>query len=550
MKTLTATQALNRSAEGKAEHESPASKEAVRQIDDAINDCRTLYMHPLISQRTRKEYEEMWNGLKEKGDVEKIRENITYLRQTISEAESYRQSFERELRDAVKNKWINEASAKKWRDRFDDPNLLEWTRKEWITGNDEQGFSTLLKNWKKVAEEQEEVEKIAKKKSLTTKDIPELETIFEKDAFLALHYRERKDAVKKARALIIGHEKQQTVLLRSVEKELQQVAQQGALHPAKIGKWMKLVITQEDPQQFVQSVLHPFMQNWSEVRGEFDRVNSAMDDAGIPRGFRPVKEMDFLLMDYKKRTAYCALAWLRLEDAEEQDKHLAALKLRIRHNIDTEDWDGATTELNEALKIDPANRELRSMQTYIDCHARDAAIEQKESPNPYELNAKLMTLTSQLPGEVRGLYVTCMEKGPAYFNRLLQVMYNRVWFYEVARIDAQKERQLLDKVRGQPGSSIMDMQSIGQDGALNAIANHADEHAGRNAPNLNANEAWGYLATLIPPIPFALHNMIVKNLHYPMKSTLRELHAMGYSFSAAGHPIPKSATAQQAVQTN
>lgn len=531
--------------------------EKLRAIDQAIARCRALYQSPLVSDRTRRAYEEDWENLRSQRKVEWMQDNVGYLVQMLQNAESYKDRFSRMLDEAVEKKWINKESRAKWWNRFHDPNTLEWTRKDWI----QHEFPTLLQNWQTLADKRKDIERMAEKHNVTQKQIPELANVLNEDAFLSLHYLSRKDVLAAAEALIRAHVEHKETLIKFVQKELEDWAKEGWLHPTKIGQWMLRVMKSKHPEEFVAKTLYPFKNNWKEVRENFDKLNHAFDKQGVPRGFRPVKEHDFLLMDYKQRTSYCALAWLRLEDAEETDKELASLKLRIRHNLDTEDWQGAEEDLQRAKNIRNDDRELASMQTFLECHrVKDREVQEKqETPDPRKTLEGMRSIVSQIPGSLQYLYIKALEDGPAVFHRLTQMVGNGPWAAnhgytsEASKIknhyNKQNQEQTLNYIEeghstftehnvldGQTATdeAIRDdctkaqylyMGTMGREAVLSKVRKNKD------------NEGFGYWSILMPDdISLTIQEHICKDFHYPLKQGLRELRKQNIAFTLEGEP--------------
>lgn len=510
--------------------------QTLNEIDQAIARCRELYSDPLMSERTQHEYEKMLNELRADGEVEKVRENIGYLMATLNKAERYKHSFGSMLHNATEKGWISSESEAKWWNRFHDPSVVEWTRKEWV----EKEFPKLLANWQAVAEKRDDVLKLAEKRGLTGKDIPELGILLSKDLFLSRNYFMRKDLTSRVKALILAHDKNKKPFLTFIRKELEGWADEGIMHRSKVGEWMERVMESDNPEAFASKVLYPFKKNWEAVRQDFDRLNSAMDVEGIPRGFRPVQPDKFLLMNYKQRTSYVSLAWIRLEGAAEEDKKLAAYKLKIRHNLDTEDFEGAEKDLAVAFSIKADDRELLSMQEYIASHKpeKEEDENEEESPNPQKLADEMrQCLDTITDPKLWSVYVKALSSGPAVFNRLSQVMGNRVWLHEVANWDEAEEQKRLAYLRStkqQEKGILLDMELMGEEGVLSEISSHADSGGGKTPPNLSADEYWGYWATFIPSIPYSQHQSIVKNVNWRLKKNLRELNRLGFSFSSHG----------------
>ncbi len=538
-------------------------EEAVlKKIDDAIEDCRRLYASPLISEKTREEYEKSWEELRAAKKVEWMQENVGYLMNALREADSYRQHFERALNDAVLQKQISTESRDRWWGRFYDPHVLEWNRKHWM----DKELPKIQKGWEQTAKKREDVLNLAHTHGLTKRDIPELSDLDNLDAFLSFHYLTKIDKTATVKALILAHTQNKERFIRSVRKELDSWAKAGWLHKTKVGPWLERVMKSDDPETYATETLWPCMQNWKEVREDFDRLNAVLDGQDIPRGFSPAKEDEFLLMNYKQRTSYCARAWLRLENVKEENKELARLKMRIRHNLDTGFWPGAEDDLKDALKLNRDDRELVSMQEYLQCHRQDKGPKNEKieepNPNPQELVDKLRVMFAQIPGSLRWLYEHAAMDGPQVLHRLMQIVGNGPWAVEHGYTsEADKIKNMRDEANRRQTVSFMKdgvseglehkildgetaveeaitddctkaqyiyMSKMGRDAVLQKVRQNAD------------NEGFGYWSILEPTdISLGIQNGIVKSLHYPIKSTLRQLHSIGYRYTQNGRAESK-----------
>lgn len=538
-------------------------EEAVlEKIDDAIDECRRLYASPLISQKTREEYEKSWEELRSQKKVEWMQENVGYLMNALREANSYREHFGLTLDEAVRDKLISTESRDRWWGRFYDSNVLEWNRKHWM----EKEFSKIQKGWKETAEKREDVLKLAAKNGLTKREIPELSDLDTIDAFLSFHYLTKIDKTSTVKALILAHIKGKERFIGDVRKELNDWAKAGWLHKTKVGPWLERVMKSPDPETFATDTLWPCMQNWKETREDFDRLNAVLDGQDIPRGFTPVKDDAFLLMNYKQRTSYCALAWLRLQNVKEENKEMARLKMRIRHNLDTGFWPGAEDDLKDALKRSDDDRELLSMQEYLQCHRSDTrkteAVEEPD-PSPQELVNNLRVMFAQIPGSLRWLYENAAMDGPQVLHRMMQIVGNGPWAVEHGYTsEADKLKNMRDKANRQKTAAFMKgsvsdglehkildgetateeaitddctkaqyiyMSKMGRDAVLQKVRQNAD------------NESFGYWSILEPTdISLGIQNGIVKSLHYPLKSALRQLHALGYRYTHSGRAESKN----------
>lgn len=571
MKSLT----LQKTAEGKREDDQ-AQEEILEREQKALFEelaataiqkyRRALSVTKGITDRDANEYEyymyneAAWNRL---GDdtyekrIKRVRESIEqHIPDMILGMMSLEQDFFAKISQA-EGKWISRESALRWQSRLESTEMQHWEKETFL----KKEFPALFQNWKKVGEEREEVLNMAKKHGITGKDMPELNDVLNKESFLDLHYLSKVDKVATVKALILARIKNKEKFLGLIRKELEDWAKAGWLHKTKIGPWMKRVMESDDPEAFASKILYPFKNNWMETRQDFDRLNKALDGQGIPRGFRPVNADRFLLMDYKQRTSYCALAWIRLENAKEEDKELASLKLRIRHNLDTEDWDGAATDLRAAMKIRASDRELRSMQDYLRCHRMDKKEDsdepkeqvEQEVSDPQKLVDELRGILQHIPGSLRWLYEHAAMDGVETLACLQQIVGNGPWAVEHGYTsEADKVRNMYDKhnremtkkgeidgvahviVEGETATEdvinddcdsaqYLYMGKMGRDAVLQKVRKNANNQTFRY---------WSILAS--DDISYDKQSEIVRNWHYPMKSKLRALNSSGHRFTLSG----------------
>jgi hypothetical protein len=488
--------------------------------------------------------------------IETIRKSIdTYIPDMILTMMSLEQDFFAKL-DQAEGQWISRDSAQRWRARLESTSTQHWEKEQFL----QKEFPSLFDNWKKVGEDREDVIKLAKQYGITGKDIAELNDVFNKESFLDLHYLSKVDKVSTAKALILARIKNKEGFIGLVRKELEDWAKAGWMHKTKIGPWMKRVMESDEPEAFATKTLWPFKSNWMEARQDFDRLNTALGAQGIPRGFRPVKPDQFLLMNYKQRTSYCALTWIRLENAAETDKELASLKLSIRHNLDMKDWEGATIDLTKAKKMRSGDRELLSMESYIQCHRTDVNANAKqdekkevENPDPQKLVEDLRSVVSSIPGSLGWLYQQAALDGIETLSCLQQIVGNGPWAEEHGfTSEADKVRNMYDKknreaTKNKDADGVAHVILEGETATEDVISDDPDSAQylylgtmGREAVlqkvKKNAgNMTFRYWAILVSgDMSLAMQSEIARNRHYPMKSMLRKLNGIGYRFTLSG----------------
>jgi hypothetical protein len=349
--------------------------------------------------------------------------------------------------------------------------------------------------------------------------------------------------------------------IRFIEKELNDASKEGYMHSTKIGEWMERVMKNENPEEFASKILWPYMKNWRETKEDFDRLNEAMDKDGIPRGFRPVNSHDFLLMDYKQRTSYCATTWIRLENVEEENKEIAGLKLSIRHCLDTEDWEGASQGIKKAFALRSDDRELKSMQTFLECHGFTEIVDEdneQAEDSDQELMDEARELMSKLSPGSRWIAEKAFEDSLQSGLSFLWILYNRIWVHEHGYAN-----QAQDSFHAENEANKENTRQYMKDGHTRYLERNiidgdtADESAirdnctkpqvlyvgqmGRDATlqkvitNKN-NFGFNYWTTYVPDDePYAIQNDFVKNYMYRLKQVMRKLDKRGIRYSKAGN---------------
>lgn len=537
-------------------------------IDRYIEKCRGLYTNRLISERTRQEYEKMWAELRTERRIGWMAQNVRYLKETIDDAKDYEREFKAKLNEAVDKKWIGKLTRANWMNRFKNPEWLEWDRKRWM----EKDFKGIWQGWEEVADRRLKVRRLAKKLGVDDRQIPELQDIYKIQDFLSLHHDDRETKVFAAKAALLAYEKNEQTFLHALEEELREAVTGGYLHQNKVEQWMARVMEAENPRAFRSDVLLPFMRNWQGASETYDQLHETMNQTKVPRGLRVISKGQFLLLSYEQRLSYLHEVDLRMKDKEEKDPALNSFKKKIRHNLDTKDWEGAEEVLTEAQQLYPYDEDLDSMENFLRLHRvpDNAVAEKNESPDPRETLAEMRAIISELPGDLQWLYIEAAKEGPAVFNRLLQIFYNRVWVYEnrygneqLDREEAESEwnkqkteeyienghsrkfeRNIIDGDTAEEAAirdectkpQVLYMGDSGRDAVLRKVKVNRD------------NEMFGYWTTLVPTdVPYAEHRSIVKNFHHKLKSGLRSLHQQGYAFTMSGSPQCTS-TATRPVQ--
>lgn len=376
--------------------------------------------------------------------IQMIRESIDkWIPEMIREHLSIESKFYGDLSKAVRLKWISEESAKDWEQRLKSKNYQHWEKAKFL----KEEFPKFLKNWEEVAKDRKDVIDLSKKLGVSANALPELQELLNDKTFLSLHYHTRVHKVSKIKALLLAKEKQKEQFLQFIEKELESWAHAGWIHSSKVGPWMRRVMESEHPETFASKILYPFKKNWQVARERFDEVGPALKKRKDIRGFTPLKAQAFLLLDYDQRIAYLDEAESRLESDINEEGKLAALRLDIRHAMDTGDWEGAEELLGVAQGMAPDDKAVRSMGRYLATHRTDI-LEQDADETIIHLQQKGMTALTELqaimqkiPTNMRVLTEKALHSSnPNTIKRLWQVFYNRHWVIAHGYSSAQQDQ--------------------------------------------------------------------------------------------------------------
>ncbi len=433
--------------------------------------------------------------------------------------------------------------------KFRDPNAHYKAKEDYIRYT----LPERIREWRALKQRRDSLTKNPRYASLTPSLVPRLKDFAEEERFIDLKYQERKGLTDQVEAALTALDRRQEQQYASIHDELKSYVQEDIMHASKLGSWLKRIFdgnrSPEDIAAYMQQVVRPFAANWREAmfgskkyKGFID-LEHAFQKHGVPRGLQRKSKSQFLLMSYKQKTSYLSLAWARMKDPDgslEENKMLAAHKLRIRHRLDTEDWEDAEAELQKAMAIAPEDVELRSMLTFLDEHRpKNAQPEKQENPDPHKILDDIRTMVRKIPSPLQSLYQQALMEGPAVLGRLQQVVYNRVWLTDVAGWNPTIESEYIARLRatGRQGKGyLLDLNSRNGSDILSQIRDHADEQAGKTPPRFSSDEHWGYWASVIPEeVTVDTQREIVRNYHYHLKRWLRQLHSMGCAYTMSGN---------------
>ncbi|HVW66897.1 MAG TPA: hypothetical protein VHA78_04180 [Candidatus Peribacteraceae bacterium] len=468
------------------------------------------------------------------------------------------------LSDAVRERVISERVMKELQDKFRDRNLDYKTKEKYIL----KKLPGYIKKWKAVREQYNSLKKNPEVHKLSATDVPDIKDFLDEERFLNLKYPKRKDLLAQIKAALLARKEKKEAIYKKVENTLIAATKQPdqCLDPSSIGKWLLKAMKHPSPETYLEEVLLPLIARWRSMRKRFDRVNAKIDARQNElRGFVRLTPAQFWSRKPKERIAYLEEAESRLESNVNDDGPLNTLILDIRHCLDTEDWEQAAELLKKAKTMDPKNKEIRSMENYLQTHAifDDEATSTVDNVlKASELNKEIQHIVQLLPGSMQSLTEDALyDANPNMLIRIWQGFYNRVWVIEhnystpeLDQIHAESEvnrERTAEHIRNgheaKLAHEIMDGETANDAGINDAPVKAQVLHVGlagrgeiREAYRRNANNAkFGYWTTLhLKDVPYELHRLAVKNYMYILKRNARELRKLGFSYSRVGAPIP------------
>jgi hypothetical protein len=499
-----------------------------------------------------------------------------YAQQFIQQTKAAGREAMRIIAEAEGKKWILHSSADEWRDRLKNEESL-WPEKRRFIERELPRFS---RNWEEIARDFQKVmtmEKAAGLSAEETRSTPELAAIHSSDFRSGkLKYPDRRDRVDKAIAFLAAHAKNSgkagketgmKALYAKAKAKLEQAAKDGVLSPQKVGSWLRRIFESKAKPELITKFLNDegptpltkLINNWREVKNRFDKIEEKRGKEGTPRTFHFVHLSLFLSWDYEKRKAYVEEANRRFTDIEKERYNF----LKIRHALDTKDWEEAEGLLKtEWLKVGAMTKEDReklvSMEQFLKTHRPAQAKEgEKRTPTDRELVGQMRSLLGHIPASYRHLHASALRRGYGTFWTNCTVWYNRVWCHEHnwanRKIENRRNEEAKEytpprtkeghgkafeanRVTGATNekAAIRDQESvskpqwlyIGQDSASTLVDTFQRQQGNR--------KFWYWTSVIPDGVPYETHQYIVKVIHPQMKRLSRELDKRRILFTDSG----------------
>ena len=459
---------------------------------------------------------------------------------------------------------ISENSKQRWIARYRNARFKEV---EYFVDHQ---FPQFVEEWKKVAHERKELLRDSRIRALHTDDVPALAQFFDEETFLNLKYAQKKDLLANIRAALRGSSLDIHTLYSDVHEKLRTWSSgpNRFLSPSKVGIWLERIFSGNHSAkarcEFIRGTLEVYRKEWMKLRAQFDVIRKEMRTKGIPQGFWLVELDEFLSWHYLQRRSYIAEAFGRLGGVHEKEEpELQYLKMDIRHDLDSKDWDGAERLICHAKKKYPGDLDIASMTTFLEHHRADNPKEYDATSDPQNILMEMRSLVAKLPSSLQGLYIQALREGYPVFRALTVLMYNRVWLHEKGRylsesteVEQAKNTENKHQTRAymtaghsedieynivsgdtakdgaireeDPTAQVVFMGS----GGCEAVLSHA-----RKQRHNQEDGARGFLyqTSVIPTeVSYPTHKQIVDHYHYPLKRGLRLLEEQNLSFTLSG----------------
>lgn len=554
--------------------------DCARQVDSAMNeDDVEVYVELLVGE----------SGL-EKGKPKDEQEKTQWARESlqkqiplfIEKAKKAGQKVIRLLEEARKEHAISKENMTEWVGRMKDGS---WIQTEEFIQNK---LPEYVKNWKKVAAERRKVLKDPRMASLKDSKIlksEELEVFLSGAKFLNQHYDKRVHLVglvKAALSKVEGGQSMEELKEQAFEK-LQEAVAAGILAPNKIGVWMARIFSDEHTPDTIRGFLNgkgsfplsTLMGNWTQVKGRFDNLQKLRADKGTPRSFRFVKTEVFLGWEYEKRASYVEEAERRFEAIESEPD----LFLRIRHELDTKDWEAAEEMIAEAGEREWSledQQKLTSMKRFLEGHrpkeeGKDTEAK-KQSPSPDEIVEDMREALNMIPfPHIRDRFIHAMNYDYQTLWALCTMQYNWEWCrlhgYSSDEIDhslrhtAKQETYIAQEQggahRGHVNLDATTDTSVkvfrDDNDTRSAQAIHVDETTdnGQLVHKIHQNKdnraVWYWTRIMEKNVPYSFFQYMIHNIQPRIKSGMRKLDRMGYKFTEHGPARKKDGTVNYAA---
>ena len=464
----------------------------------------------------------------------------------ISKIHSLEPQFRAQITEARSRGWISERSASGWIARLEDSATPWWKKDIFIR----EKFPAYQRNWEKLGEDEEKVQKICAQKGIKPTDLREV-GVLSAHGFKDATYLFRRGAVDKALAAIAAVGTNRKDLYDEAKHMLNQAVADDALSKAKIGTWLRRIFeSNADPKKIEEFVmgkgtmpLPTLIWQWRKASLEFDKLEARITKEGKPPSFTFMTKKRFLDMHYESRMAYLQEAEYRMKDTQLAAIH--PLLLDIRREIDAKDWGSAEYLMirARALGLSPKDQaKLASMERHMNAQRSEQGGKSHEGTG--DPHVELEALLAQVPASVQPLFRAAIDRGESVMRCLKSLWFNRDWCRKHGHLDDQKEEILRQR-------SERDTQKVLHEGHGKGYENISTRHGkpavrkyhdGEWAPQVlhystdmcdslvedittgKDNYAFKYWTTLVPKgVDFGTHTYVLHSIFPRMMQCVRRI---------------------------
>lgn len=507
--------------------------------------------------------------------MEDTRKNVVgrYLRQ----AEEYGARVIKLLTDAKSKKAISDENFHEWKGRMKKGNWAQ--SKEFVDGK----LETYVKNWIKVAEERQTLLKDPRVKKLQDSKViksDELAKFLSDKGFLNAHYKQRTHLVDVVNAAIKGLSAGPNVqeLLVKGRAQLDAAVAKGVLSADKVGHWMNRIASHKDTPKTIEDFLSgkgkdplsELVQNWTAVRGRFDKVEQRKVTDGPPPSFHFVSIEVFLNWNFDKRETYVEQAEQRFEAYKKDPDEF----LKIRHAFDVKDWEEAEELIAKAERMPgqygPKHQKtLKSLRQYIDAHRPKNDENEAEEPS---VDVKAQDTLDSMRGALEQIPNASIRD--RFTRALTQYDYQTLWalctmYYNwewcrqhgyssdeqdheaksYAKMSAEHAQKTGEFSRGHTvldatgNTSVTMRKDNDTKSAQGIILDESTDNSElmRDVHQVRNNRAvWYWTRFMEKNVPFEVVQQLIHTVFPVLKKGRRALDSMGVQFTEVGPPLFKT----------
>ncbi|MBT5236972.1 hypothetical protein HOL63_01215 [Candidatus Peregrinibacteria bacterium] len=402
------------------------------QRDTALNDPR----FSVLSKSNDSKIKEMCGKLSNKDEFQNsltfpqrqaLITNVLSALPIVDGEQSLFASLSKELDSAV-GTYISADSKKKWIARFNDPSINPKAREYFV----KRQFPSYVASWKKIHTEYQKLQGNPIAATLEKNDVADIALFQDPKKFLALHYDKKVNIVQEVQNAVVAKAEGKETLHSEIKTVIDAAAQAKYVSYNNTGY---LVAHMMERDRSVKEVKN-FVKEWSKVRFRFDVLESKMTKGRVPQGLTRLSETSFLSLTFAQRKSYVEETESRVgvEDAPEEHSSFKDIKGKIRHALDSENWDEAEAFLALASPMAITEHqvsELESMKRYLKTFSSSS--EEGESgtgidmKSAIEAKKEIDSCLSQLPAPIRPFYENALSQNAGSVRTIGVLIYNVQW---------------------------------------------------------------------------------------------------------------------------